>query len=619
VQPSGIPKAHLGRYELVAKLAAGGMGEIFLARLAGAAGFEKLVVVKRILPHLADDARFRAMLIDEARIASRLSHPNICQVHELGETGGELYIVMEYLEGATLLPLLRHANRQRLPLELGMIANVLQQVCEGLHFAHELRDRDGASLNIIHRDVTPSNIFITDSGVSKVLDFGIAKAKDVSNDTQTGTIKGKHAYMAPEQLHGVQLDRRVDVFAAGILLFEMLTLRRLFQRRTDYLTLQAVMDEPIARVSHYRRDVPPALATVLERALQRQRSERFDTVRLFGAAVVEAIGSQQRVWTTSELADELTLRFRSEIEHRRAAVQAAVAGSGTLPGLPSLEELAVPGSGGDDERQRDDGDGSDDDLPLLDDSLPELVSGGAPTRVEWNLRTLAAAAAAATPVADSDAANGATAAAGSPPGRDALTGPAAAAAATSPRRSWGGALFAVSLLLLGLAGLAVLWRSNQPPQTVLVVQERAILDAQRAPPPRDASPRDDAAPSAQPEPSAASALDAGASDPPSGGGDARRPKRGSEAALRAQLDALRPELRGCQDERVVTNHPGEFTAEVEIDRGGRVSSVALRPAELDSTALGACIKRTLAAQRFGRQREALVVTLPFVLPRRRPQ
>src|SRR5579862_1835576 len=148
------------------------MGSIFLARLEGAAGFEKLYVVKRILPHLADDARFRQMLISEAQIAAKMSHANICQVYELGETAGQLYIVMEYLEGVTTLPLLRRSSKAQAHLDFGFVGGVIQQTCDALHYAHDLKDRDGTSLGLIHRDVTPSNIFLTDSGVAKILDFG---------------------------------------------------------------------------------------------------------------------------------------------------------------------------------------------------------------------------------------------------------------------------------------------------------------------------------------------------------------------------------------------------------------------------------------------------------------
>src|ERR1043165_7251311 len=205
--PGASSAGRLGRYELLARIATGGMGEIFLARLEGAAGFEKLYVVKRILPHLADDARFRGMLIAEARIASKLSHANICQVYELGETDGQLYIVMEYLEGVTLLPLLRKLSKEAGALDFGFIGGGVQQTTDALHYAHELRDRNGESHGIVHRDVTPSNIFLTESGVAKVLDFCIAKVENVAN-TQSGAIKGTYAYMAPEQLKGADIDRR---------------------------------------------------------------------------------------------------------------------------------------------------------------------------------------------------------------------------------------------------------------------------------------------------------------------------------------------------------------------------------------------------------------------------
>src|SRR5687767_8891180 len=214
MEPTGDVPRTLGRYQLLARIATGGMGEVFLARLEGAAGFEKLYAVKRILPHLASEERFRTMLISEAQIAARMSHPNICQVYELGESDGQLYIAMEYLEGTSLDGLLRAARKTERPLELGFIATVLRQTSDALHHAHELRDRDGAPLELVHRDVSPGNIFVCTSGSAKVLDFGIAKVKHGAQ-TQSGTVKGKYAYMAPEQLRGGELSRSVDVFALG--------------------------------------------------------------------------------------------------------------------------------------------------------------------------------------------------------------------------------------------------------------------------------------------------------------------------------------------------------------------------------------------------------------------
>src|SRR5688572_2854985 len=207
--PDAVP-ARLGRYELLVPLATGGMGEIFLARLEGAAGFEKLFVIKRILPHHAGNLRFRDMLISEARILSVMSHANICQVYELGETDGQLYIVMEYLEGITVLQLLHRMSKEGRRLELGFVVGVIQQAIDGIHFAHETKHRTGEHAGIIHRDMTPSNIFLTEAGIVKILDFGIAKVKDETR-TQAGEVKGKRAYMAPEQLRGAPIDRRVDI------------------------------------------------------------------------------------------------------------------------------------------------------------------------------------------------------------------------------------------------------------------------------------------------------------------------------------------------------------------------------------------------------------------------
>jgi serine/threonine-protein kinase len=332
---SATPPDRLGRYELVARLASGGMGEIFLARLQGAAGFEKLCVIKRILPHLADDPRFREMLIGEARIASMMAHGNICQVHELGETDGQLYIVMEYLEGLTLLPLLRKLSKERGQLELGFVAGVLHQAADGLHYAHELRDRTGELLGIVHRDVTPSNLFITDAGIVKVLDFGIAKVKNASAHTQTGTVKGKYAYMAPEQLRGAAVDRRADVFALGVAVYEMLALRRLFQRKTDYLTFRAVMEQPIMDIRHYRPDVPDALALALTRALEREPANRYESARQFGGAVLDAVGPVQRPWTQGEIGDFVRLAFAGDISRRETQIANAVRDAHDL--LPLIE------------------------------------------------------------------------------------------------------------------------------------------------------------------------------------------------------------------------------------------------------------------------------------------
>jgi serine/threonine protein kinase len=296
------------------------MGEIFLARLEGAAGFEKLFVIKRILPHLAGDSRFRAMLISEARIAARMSHANICQVYELAESDHQLYIVMEYLEGITLLALLRKYSRQKRQLPLGFIAGVVHQVAEGLHYAHELRDRNGELMGIVHRDVTPSNLFLTESGMAKVHDFGVAKAKD-STTTESGAVKGKFAYMAPEQLAGHEVDRRADIFALGVVIIEMISNRRLFQRKTDYLTFQAVMEQPLPDFRQHRSELPEAMVPILNRALARDPAARFATVRELDATVSEVVG---RAWSQAELSDLIRSDFGEELQRHHSEVSGVI-------------------------------------------------------------------------------------------------------------------------------------------------------------------------------------------------------------------------------------------------------------------------------------------------------
>jgi len=314
------------------------MGEIFLSRLGGVVGFEKLFVIKRILPHLASDSRFRAMLISEARIAANMSHTNICQVYELDEIDRQLYIVMEYLEGITVLALLHKYSRQGRQLPFGFIAGVVDQVADGLHYAHELRDRSGELMRIVHRDVTPSNMFLTESGLAKVHDFGVAKAKGSTN-TESGAIKGKFAYMAPEQLTGVEVDRRVDIFALGVVIGEMLTMRRLFQRKTDYLTFRAVMEQPLPDFRRHRSDLPGAMVEVLTHALARDPAERYGTVRELADAVTDALG---RPWSQAEIGALVRTDFSEELRRHHGQVADVVSRGAMLTRPVILENPSDP-------------------------------------------------------------------------------------------------------------------------------------------------------------------------------------------------------------------------------------------------------------------------------------
>jgi len=372
----------LGRYELVARLASGGMGEIFLGRLEGAAGFEKLYAIKCILPQFAQDARFRKMLIAEAQIASKMAHSNICQVYELGETGGQLYIVMEFLEGVTLLPLLRACSKQQTPLELGFIASVILQICDGLHYAHELRDRGGESLNVVHRDVTLGNVFVCENGTAKVLDFGIAKVKD-TQATQTDTVKGKYAYMAPEQLRGGELTRQVDVFALGVVMYEMIALRRLFQRKTDYLTFRALLEEPVADIRRYRPELPEALVAVVMRALERDPAKRFETVRQLGTAIADGLGTI-RPWPQETVGELVRTKFSDEREQRAAAVARAI--ERTNAGQPLSETPPIAATAA--EEEEDDGFPAVEILPGPVTASPSMAPVTSPPSRRWIWITL---------------------------------------------------------------------------------------------------------------------------------------------------------------------------------------------------------------------------------------
>jgi serine/threonine-protein kinase len=340
--PATTSATQFGKYSLVARLATGGMAEIFLARLQGVAGFEKLVCIKRILPHLARDKQFVAMFFDEARIAARISHPNVCQVFELGEIDGSYYIAMEYLEGVPL-SCFRRRDYDLDPPDPRLVAGIAVQACEALHHAHQLKNPDGSVMEVVHRDVSPQNVFVTVDGVVKVLDFGIAKIQDATIKTTTGAIKGTHAYMAPEQLRGQRVDRRTDVFALGIVMWETLIGRYLFRRDTEFLTFQAITSEPVEEVSALRPDVPVALSDVIQRALSRERDDRFATARQLGEAIAHAIHPAG----APAISDDITRAFPAELGDQAQLIRIARQGGAFSldiergPSVSSYTDLAT--------------------------------------------------------------------------------------------------------------------------------------------------------------------------------------------------------------------------------------------------------------------------------------
>jgi serine/threonine protein kinase len=266
----------VGKYKLVRKLATGGMAEVFLAKLAGPMGFEKEVVVKRILPEMVEEDGFVEMLFTEARLAARLNHPNIVQIFDFGQDDGTYYLAMEYIDGLDLRSLMKRVNAHTLALSPVFCAWLIARACEGLAFAHEARDpATGMALGLIHRDVSPDNILLSRQGALKIVDFGIAKAADQAHSTRAGIVKGKLSYMSPEQLQCKTLDRRVDVYALGVVFYELLTGRKPFNATTQSTMMKAILHEAPVPAVQRRPDLPEAVARILERALAKDRDQRY--------------------------------------------------------------------------------------------------------------------------------------------------------------------------------------------------------------------------------------------------------------------------------------------------------------------------------------------------------
>ena len=271
------PPKHLGRFEVGAKIGGGGMATVYLGRDIREDGSEALVALKVIRDEFANDERFAAMFVDEAKILARLSHPNVIQTLEYGVTGQHRFIAMELLSGRTIADVWEILVEAKEAFDLGMAAWVCARVAEGLHSAHELGDETGSPLGIIHRDVNPTNIFLTHSGEVKLIDFGLARARVRASKSADGIVKGKIPYLAPEQAHGRPIDRRIDIYALGTTLWEMATMKRLFKRDNDVDTLKAIRDAAVPNPRDQNPDFPESLWKIIDRALRRDRDERYAT------------------------------------------------------------------------------------------------------------------------------------------------------------------------------------------------------------------------------------------------------------------------------------------------------------------------------------------------------
>jgi serine/threonine protein kinase len=291
-----------GKYRLVERLGRGGMGEVWKAKLAGPGGFERLLVVKRILPYLLEDPRFIKMFFAEARLSALLHHPNVVQVFQLEEVEGEWVLTMEYVNGRDLSTVLGLRIGQPQPPGFG--AFVVREVCRALAYAHTLKGEDGRSLRLIHRDISPSNVMLSYEGAVKVLDFGLAKALDEASSakTRTGALRGKLPYLSPEQVGGMKADHRADQFAAGLVLYEALTGRRVFSGAPAEV-LAAISAAVIEPPSRHNPDVPPELDAIVLRALERDREARYESCEAMGRELEEVV--LQLRWTGERLSTYL--------------------------------------------------------------------------------------------------------------------------------------------------------------------------------------------------------------------------------------------------------------------------------------------------------------------------
>ncbi len=326
-------------YELVTHLATGGMAELFIARRHGDPTAAH-VVLKRVMPEQAKNPHFVGMFLDEARLASRLNHPNIAQVLDVGRAGSSYYYTMEYVHGENVRDLLQLAVKRQVLVPLDVCLSILIGAAIGLHAAHETRDRHGVSLGIVHRDVSPSNVMISYAGAIKLVDFGVAKAADHTTETQSGTVKGKIAYLSPEQCTIQAVDRRSDVFSLGIVAYELVTRSRLFRRRSDYETMHAIVNDPVPAPSRHRADVPPAIDLVIARALARSPEQRpqsaaelAEELAVVAAGLGLATGPEVLARFMGELFGARPLPW-AHLDHHDTAVIALAA---LAPGLAASE------------------------------------------------------------------------------------------------------------------------------------------------------------------------------------------------------------------------------------------------------------------------------------------
>ncbi|MBW2527147.1 MAG: serine/threonine protein kinase, partial [Deltaproteobacteria bacterium] len=326
----------VGRYETICPIASGGMATVHLARAVGVGGFERLVAVKVMHEHIADEPDFVAMFLDEARLAARIRHPNVVATIDVQQTDVGLFLVMEFVEGPSLRRMLRRLDETGQTMPIDVVVRIFVDALAGLHAAHQLKGPDGAPLHLVHRDVSPANILVGADGVVRLTDFGVARAEARLSSTRGGQLKGKIPYMPPEQIMGEQLDRRADVYAAGVVLWEGLVGRRLFQASNDGELVHRIITGEVEPPRQLRPEIPEALEAVCLRALAKNPNARFDDAAAFADALEDAAADASiRVAssrTVGAFVRELSVHSSSEELIDQGGVPSSATALGTAPG-----------------------------------------------------------------------------------------------------------------------------------------------------------------------------------------------------------------------------------------------------------------------------------------------
>jgi predicted Ser/Thr protein kinase len=338
-----------GRYILLDRINVGGMAEVFRGKMAGVEGFERLVALKRILPNVAADPDFIEMFVDEAKLAVQLQHANIAQTFDLGKEEDTYYIAMEYVSGVDLRSMWDRARHRSRLLPIAMSCHVMQKVCEGLDAAHRKKDQAGVDISLVHRDVSPQNVLVSYEGEVKVIDFGIARAANKVSKTQAGVLKGKFGYMSPEQVRGMDLDNRSDIFACGVVLYELLVGDRLFLGESDFSTLEKVRNVEMVPPTRLNKNLSPQLERIVMKALAKSRDDRYRWASEMAEDLQRYLFATNQPFARTDLQRYMQQHFKEEmakerarLDRFRAITMADVEGAAPPPRAASVVSMPEP-------------------------------------------------------------------------------------------------------------------------------------------------------------------------------------------------------------------------------------------------------------------------------------